>query len=76
MFLLFFQYEVKSTQIMDHPRFSWRGVMIDSSRHFISKRVILDNLDLMEMNKMNVLHWHIVDDNSFPYQSFTFPNMR
>jgi len=50
--------------------------MLDSSRHFLSMRAILDNLDLMEMNKMNVFHWHITDDNSFPYQSSTFPDLR
>ncbi len=60
---------------MDHPRFSWRGIMLDSSRHFLSKRVIKDNLDLMEMNKMNVFHWHLTDDNAFPYESFTYPNL-
>ncbi len=102
-FFFIFQYEIRSTMIMDHPRFTWRGIMLDSSRcertmknefhdvlpppskkenfflhlrHFLSKRAILDNLDLMEMNKMNVFHWHLTDDNSFPYQSFTFANLR
>lgn len=70
------QYQVNSTYIMDQPRFSHRGVMLDSSRHFLSKRSILDNLDLMEMNKMNVFHWHLTDDPAFPYESLTFPNMR
>ena len=72
----YFQYHINSTQILDSPRFSHRGILIDSSRHFLSKRVILDNLDLMEMNKMNVFHWHITDDPAFPYESSTFPNMR
>lgn len=61
--------------MLDSPRFSWRGILIDSSRHFLSKRVIFEQLDLMEINKYNVLHWHITDDNSFPYESVTFPNM-
>lgn len=68
-------YQVNSVQVMDQPRFSHRGVMLDSSRHFLSKRVIFDNLDLMEMNKMNVFHWHISDDPAFPYESLRFPNM-
>ena len=68
-------YLVNSTQILDGPRFSHRGVHLDSSRHFLSKRVLLDNLDVMEMNKMNVFHWHMTDDPSFPYESSTFPNM-
>ena len=71
-----FQYQVNSTQILDHPRFTHRGVMVDSSRHFLSKRVLFDTLDLMEINKMNVLHWHLTDDPAFPYESLTFPNMR
>jgi len=68
-------YLVNSTQVMDFPRFTHRGVMLDSSRHFLSKSVIIANLDLMEMNKMNVFHWHLTDDQSFPYESKTFPQL-
>eukprot|EP00096_Caligus_rogercresseyi_P016428 TRINITY_DN907_c0_g1_i3.p1 TRINITY_DN907_c0_g1~~TRINITY_DN907_c0_g1_i3.p1 ORF type:complete len:539 (+),score=55.11 TRINITY_DN907_c0_g1_i3:60-1676(+) len=69
------RYEIRSTYIRDYPRFSYRGVLIDSSRHFLSKKLILDTLDLMEMNKFNVLHWHISDDPSFPYVSKKFPEL-
>jgi len=69
------KYLVRGTWIQDSPRFTHRGVHIDTSRHFIAKSVIKDNIDLMEMNKYNVLHWHITDDPSFPYVSRRFPNL-
>jgi len=68
-------FKVKTTSLMDFPRFTYRGIMLDSARHYLPKSLILDNLDLMEMNKFNVLHWHITDSTSFPYQSSTFPDL-
>ncbi len=68
-------YEFPAVQVKDSPRFPWRGIMLDSSRHFLSTRVIKENLDLMEINKMNVFHWHLTDDTSFPYVSKTFPEL-
>ncbi len=70
------QLHINSTEIIDHPRFTHRGVLLDSSRHFLTKASIMDCLDLMEMNKFNVFHWHLTDDPSFPYESYTFPNLR
>ncbi|EYB80976.1 hypothetical protein Y032_0395g641 [Ancylostoma ceylanicum] len=69
------QYRVRTATIADSPRFPHRGVMIDSSRHFLPVGTLLQNLDLMAQNKMNVLHWHLVDSESFPYTSVKFPNM-
>ncbi|CAG5128765.1 unnamed protein product, partial [Candidula unifasciata] len=66
---------IKETVISDYPRFPHRGLLIDTSRHFLFKEVILDVLECMEMNKLNVLQWHIVDDQSFPYQSQVFPEL-
>lgn len=61
--------------ITDAPLYPYRGLLIDSSRHYLPMEVILTNLNAMEMNKLNVLHWHIVDSQSWPYQSERFPEL-
>jgi hexosaminidase len=50
----------------DVPRFAHRGIMIDSARHFLPVETILSVLDAMSYAKLNVLHWHLTDAESFP----------
>jgi len=61
--------------IFDEPRFGWRGLMIDSSRHFMPVDVIKRNLDGMAAVKLNVLHWHLVDDQGFRVECLAFPKL-
>lgn len=68
-------YFANGTHIDDYPRFHHRGFMIDTSRHYLNVSVILQFLDAMSYSKFNVLHWHVVDDQSFPFVSKTFPQL-
>src|SRR5712692_6197301 len=61
--------------IQDKPRFPWRGLMIDSARHFIPLDVISRNIDGMEAVKMNVFHWHLSENQGFRVESKKFPKL-
>jgi len=60
-------------EINDSPRFKWRGLMIDVSRHFMPFEVLKRNVDAMAVVKMNVLHLHLSDDEGFRVESKAFP---
>lgn len=68
-------FAVPAVTIKDQPRFPWRGMLIDVSRHFIPIDVLKRNLDGMEAVKMNVLHWHLSDDQGFRAESKKFPKL-
>src|SRR6266436_1478341 len=61
--------------IHDKPRFPWRGLMIDVSRHFIPLDVLKRNLDGLEATKMNVFHWHLSENQGFRVESKKFPKL-
>lgn len=62
--------------IEDAPRFPWRGILIDVSRHFMPVETIKRNLDGMEAVKFNVLHWHLSDDQGFRVESKKLPKLQ
>ena len=66
---------VSAISIQDQPRFPWRGLMIDVSRHFIPLPVLKRNLDGMEAVKLNVFHWHLSDNEGFRVESKKFPKL-
>src|SRR6266566_3649433 len=68
-------FAVPAVSIQDQPRFPWRGLLIDSSRHFFPVDVIKRNLDGMAAVKMNVLHWHLSDYQGFRVESRRFPKL-
>ncbi len=68
-------FAVPVVTIKDQPRFPWRGLLIDVSRHFIPIDVLKRNLDGMAAVKMNVLHWHLSDDQGFRVESKKLPKL-
>ncbi len=60
--------------VADWPRYPWRGLLIDSARHFLPLSAIFATLEAASFNKINTLHWHIVDDQSWPLFSQQYPN--
>jgi len=65
-----------AVSIQDQPRFAWRGLMIDVSRHFIPLDVIKRNIDGMEAVKLNVFHLHLSENQGFRVESKKFPKLQ
>jgi hexosaminidase len=65
-----------AVRITDHPRFPWRGLMIDVCRHWMPADVIKRNIDAMAAVKLNVLHLHLSDDQGFRIESKRFPRLQ
>lgn len=61
--------------IDDQPRFGWRGLMLDSVRHFFSIETIKRQLDGMAAAKLNVFHWHLTDDQGWRLESRAYPKL-
>ena len=62
--------------INDRPRFPWRGVLIDSVRHFIPIETIKRQIDGIAAARMNVFHWHLTDDQGWRFASSHYPQLQ
>src|SRR5258708_24300809 len=67
---------IAAVHIEDRPRFPWRGLMLDVSRHWMPVAVVERNLDAMAAVKFNVFHWHLSDDQGFRVESQRFPKLQ
>jgi len=69
------QVKLPQVKIVDYPRFNWRGMHLDVSRHFFSVKEIKQFLDYMAMNKLNTFHWHLVDDQGWRLEIKKYPKL-
>jgi hexosaminidase len=69
------RWQIPCLFIQDKPRFTWRGFMLDESRHFFSKETIFLTLDLMSLQKLNVFHWHLTDDQGWRIEIGKYPKL-
>lgn len=68
-------FQVTGVHIEDRPRFPWRGLMLDVCRHWMPVEVIKRNLEAMAAVKLNVLHWHLSEDQGFRVESKRYPRL-
>ncbi|MDG5798894.1 glycoside hydrolase family 20 protein [Marinilabiliaceae bacterium ANBcel2] len=66
---------VPGLKVEDYPRFGWRGMMLDESRHFFGEQTVKQFIDLLARYKFNVFHWHLVDDPGWRIEIKQYPNL-
>ena len=69
------EWKIPCCVITDQPRFAWRGFMLDDSRHFLGAEYVKRLIDLMAMHKLNLLHWHLSDDDGFRIEIKSYPKL-
>jgi hexosaminidase len=69
------EWHVPAVTIEDTPRFQWRGLLLDTARHFVPKAEILKLVDLLALHKMNVLHLHLTDDQGWRIEIKQYPRL-
>jgi hexosaminidase len=68
-----FRWRIPCVVIQDNPRFGWRGMHLDVSRHFFPKEFIKTYIDMLAMHKMNIFHWHLTDDQGWRIEIKKYP---
>ena len=68
-------WQVPPLTITDEPSYPWRGMMLDVSRYFFNKQYVMRYLDMMAMHKMNVFHWHLIDDCGWRIEIKKYPKL-
>lgn len=69
------EWKIASTEIVDYPRFKWRGLMLDVSRHFFTKEEVKEYIDQLSEYKMNIFHWHLTDDQGWRIEIKSLPKL-
>jgi hexosaminidase len=69
------KWEIPAVEIKDYPRFGWRGLMLDVSRHFFTKEEVKDFIDQMVKYKYNLMHFHLTDDEGWRIEIKGFPKL-
>lgn len=72
---VFKKLSVPCVKITDKPQFGWRGFHLDCSRHFMSKEFVKRYIDLIAYHKMNILHWHLTDDQGWRIEIDKYPKL-
>ena len=68
-------WKIPRVNIYDKPRYAWRGMHLDVSRHFFDTAFVKRYIDLIAMHKMNVFHWHLTDDNGWRIEIDKYPKL-
>jgi hexosaminidase len=69
------EWRIPCVEVEDQPRFQWRGLMLDVSRHFFTKAEVEQVLDAMSRYKLNTFHWHLVDDQGWRLEIKKYPRL-
>jgi hexosaminidase len=66
---------IPAVRVEDHPRFAWRGSLLDVGRHFMPKEFVKKYIDLLALHKLNTFHWHLTDDQGWRLEIKKYPRL-